>query len=319
MWRWVEQHQVLAVALGASIGFVCWELRYVLVVLAFGYIIASALRPIVDFLDSFPYVPRVVALLATYLALVGVIVGILVPATLPLIGQFGAFNTAFSAAIDKLHALPLGGQLALSPDTLTTYLKHDALPTAASALSIGTAAVSAIILSIYALYDWHPLHRSLAAREQASVHAGADTVARIERALGQWVRGQLLLSGIVGVVVIGTLFALGIVYAPVLGVFAALCEFIPYIGPFIAATPSVILAASISPTTALIVALAYLLIQQLENHVLVPLVMKHAVHLHPIVIIAVALVGFEVLGIIGVILAVPVTVALRIALSRYAV
>ncbi|MBL7155340.1 MAG: AI-2E family transporter, partial [Candidatus Portnoybacteria bacterium] len=137
----------------------------------------------------------------------------------------------------------------------------------------------------------------------------ADLIERIESKIGGWLRGQLLLMFIIGCLTYIGLYFLGVKYALTLALVAALLEIIPYIGPILAAIPAVILAFFQSPFLALLVILLYIVIQQLENYIIVPQVMKRAVGLNPVVIIIVMLIGAKLAGLLGIILAVPVTAA----------
>ncbi|MFA6389009.1 MAG: AI-2E family transporter, partial [Patescibacteria group bacterium] len=113
----------------------------------------------------------------------------------------------------------------------------------------------------------------------------------------------------VGVLVYIGLSILGIKYALVLALIAGITEFVPYMGPIIGAVPGVIIAFSVSPMLALIAAAFYYLVQLTENNILVPKIMQKAVGLNPIVSIAVLLIGFQLAGIAGAILSIPVATA----------
>lgn len=142
-----------------------------------------------------------------------------------------------------------------------------------------------------------------------------DLVNRIEGKLGAWIRGQLLLMVAVAVLTYIGLSLLGIKYALVLALLAGLLEVVPYIGPIIAAIPAVILAFFQSPFLALIVAIIYYAIQQLENYVLAPQIMKRALGLNPVVIIVALLIGAKISGVIGMIVAVPIAATFSVFLS----
>ena len=135
-------------------------------------------------------------------------------------------------------------------------------------------------------------------------------VERIEGKIGGWFRGQLLLMLIIGCLVFIGLYFLGIKYALILALVAAVLEIVPYIGPILAAIPAVILAFIQSPFLALLVILLYIVIQQLENYVITPQVMKKTVGLNPVVIIIVMLIGAKLAGVLGLILAVPLAAAI---------
>ncbi len=150
----------------------------------------------------------------------------------------------------------------------------------------------------------------------------------IHHKIGQWARGQLILGAAIGTLVFIALTFLGMQYAVTLAVLAAFTEFIPYVGPIIAAIPSVLIAVTQEGWLwALIVAGVYYVIQWCENNLLVPLIMKRAVGLSPIAIIIAMLIGVSfpsvVHPILGILLAVPGTTILalfiedwRIARSR---
>jgi len=137
----------------------------------------------------------------------------------------------------------------------------------------------------------------------------------IQKKMGSWLRGQLLLMLIIGLLAFMGLFLLQVPYALVLGVFAGLVEFIPFLGPLIAAVPAIFFAWTDSPWKAVGVIILYLVLQQIENQAIVPKLMQKAVGLNPIVIIAVMLIGAQIAGIAGVILAVPATTIIWIFLE----
>lgn len=139
---------------------------------------------------------------------------------------------------------------------------------------------------------------------------------KIRDKLGAWMRGQLLLSLIIGLLVFVGLSILGVKYAAVLGLLAALLEFIPYVGPVLAAIPALLLAFGQDGLAKLvIVVLVYIVIQQLENHLLVPKVMQKAVGLNPIISIVALLAGAKLAGVIGALIAIPVATALSVLLQ----
>ncbi|HOH67199.1 MAG TPA: AI-2E family transporter [bacterium] len=138
---------------------------------------------------------------------------------------------------------------------------------------------------------------------------------RIQDKIGRWLRGQLLLSLIIFILVWLGLSLLGIRYALVLALFAGVTELIPYLGPFLGAIPAVFIGLTHSPLIALGVVILYLLIQFLENNVIVPKVMQRAVGLNPIITLVAILIGARVAGIIGVVLAVPVATAISVVVN----
>jgi predicted PurR-regulated permease PerM len=141
--------------------------------------------------------------------------------------------------------------------------------------------------------------------------------------IGRWIRGQLLLGAVIFTATLVGLLILSAIgfqefadFAVLLALIAGLLELVPIIGPIIAAIPAILIGASISPAAALAAAGLATIIQQVENHLLVPKVMGDAVDLHPAVVILSLIVGGSLFGIWGAILAAPV-VALARDLYRY--
>src|SRR3989344_5121790 len=133
---------------------------------------------------------------------------------------------------------------------------------------------------------------------------------RTQEKIGLWLQGQLILGIIVGVLVYLGLSILQVPYATTLAALAALLEIIPIFGPIMAAIPAAIIAFSVTPTLGLMVIGLYIIIQQFENHLIYPLVVTKIVGIPPIIVIVAILVGGELAGIIGFLLAVPLTTVL---------
>lgn len=142
-------------------------------------------------------------------------------------------------------------------------------------------------------------------------------VDRMQEKVGLWLRGQLLLCFVIFVMALAGLLLLGVKYAWVLALLAGLTELIPYIGPFIAAIPAIFIAFTQSPWLALAVVILFIVIHQSENYFITPQIMRKAVGLNPVVTIIVMMIGFQISGLLGIVLAIPVATALGVALSDY--
>jgi predicted PurR-regulated permease PerM len=140
-------------------------------------------------------------------------------------------------------------------------------------------------------------------------------VNRMKKKIGKWMQGQVLLMAIIFVLDYIALLILGIPYALILALFAGFFELIPYLGPIISAVPAVALGFLVSPFTGLLVIGLYIAIQQVENHIVTPLVMKKAVGLNPIAVILAVLIGAKIAGIFGAILAIPVAAMVSVLVS----
>lgn len=140
--------------------------------------------------------------------------------------------------------------------------------------------------------------------------------------IGQWARGQLLLCFSIFLLTLIALFILDMDYALTLAALAGFCEFIPAVGPFIAAVPAVLIAATKGgPVWMLVIAGVYYVIQWCENNLLVPLIMKRAVGLSPIAILTAMMVGISfpetIHPVLGIMLAVPATTILTLFLEDW--
>lgn len=133
-----------------------------------------------------------------------------------------------------------------------------------------------------------------------------DLWQRTNRKLGKWLQAQLFLGLIVGILVFIGLTILGVPYAFVLALIAALFELVPMAGPIIASIPAIVLGFLVSPLTGILTVVFYAFLQPFENNVIVPHIMKRAVGLNPVIIIISLLIGAQLGGIIGMLLAVPV-------------
>jgi predicted PurR-regulated permease PerM len=178
--------------------------------------------------------------------------------------------------------------------------------------------VLVIVISIYMLLDMQRLSRWLDRRFPPG-DDGPPLLPRIELALASYVKGQLLLSLIIGVsagVGLWVLGTFGIVpgadkYAVLFGCWVALMELIPYLGPWLGAVPAVIYALAVDPVSAIWVIALFLVIHQVEGHIVVPKVMGNALRLHPLVVIIALLGGSEVYGLFGALIALPLAAAIR--------
>ena len=137
-----------------------------------------------------------------------------------------------------------------------------------------------------------------------------DLWARSQRKIGRWLQGQLLLGLLVGVLVFIMLTVLRVEHAFLFAVLSALFELIPYFGPVMAAIPAIAVTAIKDPFLGLLVAGIYFLVQQMENHLIYPQVVRKTVGVHPLLAIIALLVGGTVAGAIGIIIAIPLAVVL---------
>ncbi|HLX31843.1 MAG TPA: AI-2E family transporter [Gaiellaceae bacterium] len=174
-----------------------------------------------------------------------------------------------------------------------------------------------VVVSIYMLLDMQRLSDAVDRRFPPRGRGGL--ILRMEQAVASYVRGQILLSLIIGLSVGLGLWILGMVglmphggrYAAAFGAWAGVTELIPYIGPWLGGIPPVLYALVQHPLSALWVAILFLGIQQLEGHVVVPNVMGRSLRLHPLLVIFGLLAGGEIYGFPGILVALPLLAAGR--------
>jgi len=162
------------------------------------------------------------------------------------------------------------------------------------------------------LFERAALHYVPGARRAAVVRLLRD----IDQALGSYIRGQFIVSLAVGVLAYIGYLIIGMPYPLLMASFVALFEIIPYLGPFLGALPALIMAATISWKMVLLAALVNFICQNLESNVISPQVVGRTLHIHPLTIILVLLVGGELAGAVGLILAVPAYAALKVVFQH---
>jgi predicted PurR-regulated permease PerM len=175
-----------------------------------------------------------------------------------------------------------------------------------------------IVISIYMLLDMDRLSRAVN-RRFPPPPGSPPLMVQIEQALAGYVKGQLLLSLIIGTSaglglwILGTLgWAEGMdTYAVLFGAWVAFTELIPYLGPWLGAVPPFLYALVVDPVSAIWIALLFLGIHQIEGHIVVPNVMGTALRLHPLLVIFGLLAGGEIYGFPGVLMALPLLAAAR--------
>ncbi len=314
---------VKVVIFGLALAFL-FVIRDIILLFFVSLIMASIINPLAAWFQT-KRLSRGLAVILLYvliLGLIALIVGSLVPAVVHQIqslkGEADSIWGQFVSALGPLRAIlsEPGAEFSFS-----AYLQEAGAGTAAGNILTTVrdffgGIVSMIIVFVVTFYlvvsedALKKLFRTVAPEPYQPYLV--DLFMRIEKAIGSWVRAQLILSLIIFTAVYLVLTILGVKYALILALAAGLAEFIPYVGATIAAIPAVIIAFTQSPLKGLLVALAYIVIQQTENHILVPKVMQKTVGLHPIVSIFSLLIGAKVAGLVGALLAIPTATALSI-------
>ena len=330
---WTIRGAGLALGAGIVVLFAYLGSRAVgaVLLLFLGILLAAALGPVVTSLRRRLPLSRGQAIGVVYAAFFVLVVGValfIVPTALAEAGRVGERLPAFLDAIREwaasLRPEALGSTISSLADAAESALVGAGRPPDAGqvvqvGLTIAEATVSVTTLLVvvaFWLVERPRLQRYALSFVPASRRAGSRTAwNRVERRLGMWARGQLTLMASVGVASAIAYLLLGLPSAVMLGVVAALCEAIPLVGPLLGAVPALLVAATISPTTALAVAVVYVLIHLIEGNILVPVVMRNAVGLSPLLVLLSLVGGAAVGGLAGALIAVPVVAAIEVLLT----
>ncbi len=302
--------------------------RDILLLIFLAIIIASAINPWIDWFHK-KRVPRWLSVLAIFAVLIGVLViifALLVPPLIEQTQQLLSVTPEYLDAAEEYIESFTGSSASIQSsqgDSLVESLSDGAgnlaggvYETVANVFGGVLSFVIVFVLAFYFTVQESAFRKFIRSVAPTKHRPYVDSlVERIQRQMGKWLRGQLLLGLAVGILVYIGLSILGVKYALVLAIFAGIVEIIPYIGPVIGAIPAVLIALIQSPILALIVVGLYILVQQLENHILVPKIMQKFVGLNPLIIILCILFGAKIAGILGAIIAVPVATAINVFLG----
>ncbi len=301
-----------------------YAVRDVVMALIFAVIVASAIEPAVVWLKE-RRIPRILGVVMIYLA-VGVFfffgVFLIVPL---LLTEFQNISFTIPSLQEKLLAIlgeanlpfvPLLGEGSLQQflEVPLTYLQglSKGVFNFASVVFGGVFSfVVIVVLSFYLLAQEKGIENFLRMVTPVIYESYVlDLWQRSQKKLGQWFRAQLLLGAIVGVLIFFGLTFLGVEHALVFAIIAAVFEIIPIVGPILAAVPAVIIALLSSSFLGLLTIALYVLVQQLESHIIVPVVIRKAIGISPLVVLLALLVGAKIGGVFGIILAVPIAAIL---------
>ncbi|MTI94956.1 MAG: AI-2E family transporter [Firmicutes bacterium] len=235
--------------------------------------------------------------------------------------QIQTYIVEFNEATDRLQ-LPQSVELALEENihNLEAYLLGLLGRMPEFTTNIARAIfniVLILILTFYFLKDFSlvrdSFYRLLPREHQAKTR---KIIYEIDHSLGNYIRGQLIITTIIAISTYLGLLFLGVDFALILGLIAGITNIIPYFGPFFGAIPAVLVALLKSPILALKVAIVITLIQQVESHLVAPQVLGKSMGMHPLIVILALLAGGQFMGITGMIIAVPVLAVLRILLRN---
>ncbi len=315
----------VAILLVLLVGLLFYLRDLVLIVLT-AIVIASSIEPAVHAFTK-RGVPRIWGVIVSYLLVLGTFFGLLVAFVPPILDEAAIFLSRLPETLASLNFsslapgwLPSSIGNSVSSAQLLDSISKTLTDTTGGVFTTFSAffggITSFVLIVVFSFYfsvqetgvdDF--LRVVTPVKHQAYV---LDLWKRSQDKIGKWMQGQLVLGVIVGILLYLGLTILGVPYALLLAVLAGLMELIPVFGQFIAAVPAIAIAfVAGGVTEAGLVAGLYLVVQQFEAHLIYPVVVKKVVGVPPLLVILALLVGYKLLGFLGVLLSVPIAGAIQ--------
>lgn len=299
-----------------GLGFL-WQIKDLIFSLLIAFIISGALKPAVDFLEE-KKLPRVLATIIIYFLFVFLFFYLFTLIIPPLVSELLSLFKNLPGIIKS--TLPSLGST-FNFDFFTRNLPSITNQTFEFIKGLFGNAIfisSTLFFGFYLLSERNLSQKLLGNFFEENEVSRITLVAnRAQKRMSSWFWGEIILMLVVGSLTYMGLAAFKIKYALALAVLAGLLEVIPNIGPILSAVPAVLIGLSTSPILGLSMVALYFIVQQLENNLVVPLIMKKVTGLHPIVILISLIIGGKIAGIIGVVLAVPVTLLLETVIIEW--
>ena len=303
-------------------------IKEILVVIFVALVLANAFDPLVDYLGRHKW-PRALSISLIYVIVLGLVVLMfyfLVPIVIKEATDFATslpyYVSKVSAFLDRMRQTMghygLAGSFQTNLDNLAATISGWTMQLITAVYGAVNGLFSAfliLVLTFYLVVEENAIKKIVwsvtPARSQAYT---INLVSRMQLQIGYWFRGQLLLCLAIFLLTLLGLSILGVRYPLLLALLAGITEVVPYLGPFLGGIPAVLIALIQSPNLALAVIVVYIIIQQLENNILVPQIMKRVADINPIVCIIVLMIGYRLAGAVGAAIAIPITTALSVAL-----
>lgn len=299
-------------------------IRDIVVVFLLALLLAALIDPFAIWISRFK-VSRGMSVIIVYSVLIAICAGVffLVAPTLKtqtqqMFDRYGSYIADVSGNNEIVNAFLTGEVFNLEFTEVVDAFKQsnivESLPQIVAVISgtfgVMLGAVLVLVMGFYLVVEDRKLQKGIGLVLPEAYRPFFEyVVPKAKKKTGEWLRGQLLtMFAIFFVTWIILQFILHLPFALVLAIIAGILEVVPFIGPIISAIPAAIIALSISPVTALLTLLAYFGVQQLEGQVLTPKIMEKVTGINPVFSILAVLIGYELVGPVGAILAIPVAV-----------
>ena len=303
-----------------------YVIRDVVAILFIAIILTAAIEPLVNWMNN-RKIPRSLAVSIIYILLFAIISAAFYFLIPPFVSQFQDFSNNFPMYAQKMTGFFRGienfGQshnLSLSEQNFLQGISGKITQYSLNIFSttIGVFSGFISILVILSLTFYLSVKKDgmksfvVAVTPEKYQDYAVSAAERIKIKIGKWMQGQLFLMLLIFILDFLALYFLNVPYALVLAILGGLLEIIPYLGPIISAIPAIILGFFVSPLTGILVAVAYIVIQQAESHIITPQLMRKVLGLNPIVVILALLIGAKIGGVLGAILSIPITTAISV-------
>lgn len=279
------------------------RIKDILFLLFISFIFMSALRPLVDRMERIK-IPRTLAIIMIYFGVLGFLAVSFAGIVPSLVVQTSRLAQDLPVVITRI--LPYWNIDARALTAQIAPISENIVKVTFGIFSNLITTVTVLVITFYFLLERK--HTELFLENTMGVEAAdkvIHVVKNIERRLGSWVHGELLLMMLIGIFSYLGLTFLHVDFALPLAIIAGILEAVPMIGPILSAIPAILVALATSPFLALSVVALYFIVQQVENHLVVPLVMRKSVGLSPLLTIVALLIGARIGGAAGAIVAVP--------------
>jgi len=306
-----------------------YQTRDVFLLLFASFVIASALYPIVDWMSK--RMRRGLAVSIIYLGALFAIVLLAVPFFTVLAQQSKDFIADFpnywshvqgllskaEIMIESTGYIPDYSQALTNLSSLSKDIVNQSINLTVNIILGLAMAFTLAFIVLFFLLDKEEIKQALLKLFPVQYREKTEFITMtISKKVGGYVRGQLLLMFLVGVLTTSSLAIIGLDFAFLLGIIAAILEIVPIAGPILSAVPAVIIAFAKSPLYALLVVGVYLIIQRIENSILAPIIMGKFLELHPIVIVSAVLIAASTLGLFGVILSPAIAASVYVLIQE---
>lgn len=309
--------KIIALVLGLIF---LWRIRFIIVTLITAYIVMTGFAQLADLFIA-NKVNKTVAAILAYLILIVVLAFLVFLVVPPLVGQLSEFIKHLPDQISKLNYLFTSNSIpGVKSDEIGSLISKQLSPILSNSISLVfdtfnviLSFITVAVFSFYMLLERDTIKANLFRVFPNLPKQRVNNLAHeIEKQLGGWLKGELLLMFIIFLATYTGLTLLRVDYALPLAIIAGLLEAVPIIGPILASIPAVVITFTVSPLASVGVAALYLLIQQVENSLLVPKIMQGVIGINPILILITLLVGAELFGVAGAIISVPVAAVIQV-------